>query len=288
MKTGKFNRDEYTLSIRMQQEHKMDSFFYLVIIAGAIAGASTGFLGVYIVGMRMPFIGTCISHAAMAGTIFSCLLGISPAIGAFVFSVLAATSMTAIPPEKSRLDTNVGLAILFSFLLGLTFLGIGLMENSRSEILGLLWGSILFVKIYSVMAIALIALLVGAFSFLFNKEMKVLLFSRSIASATGVHEGFVYAIFLALCGLTISVNLPIIGGLMIFSLITNPAAAAYQICRDHKAVVITATLFGVLSTVVGFLVSFWLDLPTGACIVLTSTLIFAVSALYRRYRNEVD
>jgi manganese/iron transport system permease protein len=70
---------------------------------------------------------------------------------------------------------------------------------------------------------------------------------------------------------------------MIFSLITNPAAAAYQICRGHKAVVITATLFGVLSTVVGFLASFWLDLPTGACIVLVSTIIFAISGLSKRF-----
>lgn len=266
----------------------MDSFFYLVILAGAIAGASTGFLGVYIVGMRMPFIGTCISHAAMAGTIFSCLFGLNPAIGAIVFSVLAAMSMAAIPPDKSRLDTNVGLAILFSFLLGLTFLGIGLMENSRSEILGLLWGSILFVQKKSVITMAFIAVLVGMFSLLFNKEMKVLLFSRSIASATGIHEGFIYCLFLALCGITISVNLQIIGGLMIFSLITNPAAAAYQICRGHKAVVMTAMLFGVLSTVAGFGVSFWLDLPTGACIVLVSTLIFAASAFYRRVANKIN
>ncbi len=265
----------------------MDSFFYLVIIAGAIAGASTGFLGVYIVGMRMPFIGTCISHAAMAGTIFSYLLGINPAVGAITVSVIAAMSLAAIPPEKSRLDTNVGLAILFSFLLGLTFLGIGLMEDSRSEVLSLLWGSILFVQKKSVLAIAFIALLVGCFSLLFNKEMKVLLFSRSIASATGVHEGLVYCIFLALCGLTISVNLPIIGGLMIFSLITNPAAAAYQICRGHKAVVITATLFGVLSTVLGFLASLWLDLPTGACIVLVSTIIFALSSIARMTKQKL-
>jgi len=259
----------------------MDSFFYLIIFAGAIAGASTGFLGVYIVGMRMPFIGTCISHAAMAGTVFSCLLGINPAAGAIVFSVASAMTMAAIPPEKSRLDTNVGLAILFSFLLGLTFLGIGLMENSRSEILGLLWGSILFVQKKSVIAITAIALLVGIFSILFNKEMKVLLFSRSIASATGVHEAFVYCLFLALCGVTLSVNLQIIGGLMIFSLITNPAAAAYQICRGHKAVVITATLLGVLSAILGFMASFWLDLPTGACIVLVSMLAFAISVLCR-------
>ena len=75
-----------------------------------------------------------------------------------------------VPPEKSRLDTNVGPAILFSFLLGLTFLGIGLIENSHSEILGLLWGSILFVQKKSVIAITAIALLVCVFSILFNKE----------------------------------------------------------------------------------------------------------------------
>ncbi|MBN2020433.1 MAG: metal ABC transporter permease [Sedimentisphaerales bacterium] len=263
----------------------MDPFFYLIIFAGAVAGASTGFLGVYIVGMRMPFIGTCISHAAMAGTIFSCLLGIPPTIGAVTFSVFSAMSMAAIPPDKSRLDTNVGLAILFSFMLGLTFLGIGLVESSRSEILGLLWGNILFVQRKSVLAITAIALLLVLFGTFFNKEMKVLLFSRSIASATGVHQGFVYCLFLCLCGITLSVNLQIIGGLMIFSLITNPAAAAYQICRGHRAVVIAATLFGVLSTVSGFLVSFYFDLPTGACIVIVSTVIFALSVLCRLLSN---
>lgn len=242
-------------------------------------------MGVYIVGMRMPFIGTCISHAAMAGTIFSFLLGIHPIIGAATFSVISAMSMAAIPPEKSRLDANVGLAIMFSFMLGLTFLGIGLVENSRSEMLGLLWGSILFVEKKSVMAIAAIGLLLVLFSVLFNKEMKVLLFSRSIASATGVHEGFVYCLFLALCGITLSVNLQIIGGLMIFSLITNPAAAAYQICSGHKAVVITSMFFGILSTVVGFFLSFYIDLPTGACVVIVSTLIFAVATAYRSIRT---
>jgi ABC-type Mn2+/Zn2+ transport system permease subunit len=150
---------------------------------------------------------------------------------------------------------------MFSFMLGLTFLGIGLVENSRSEMLGLLWGSILFVQKKSVIAITVIGLLLVLFSVLFNKEMKVLLFSRSIASATGVHEGVVYCLFLALCGITLSVNLQIIGGLMIFSLITNPAAAAYQICKGHKAVVITSMLFGILSTVAGFFLSFLAGIP---------------------------
>lgn len=262
----------------------MDSYFYLIVLAGAVAGASTGFLGVYIVGMRMPFIGTCISHAAMAGTVLSYLIGISPAAGAILLSALCAMPLAAIAPDRSRLDTNVGLGIVFSLMLGLTFLGIGFVDGSRSDILGLLWGNILFVDSRSFAAVVLVAMVLALFSWFFNKEMKALLFSRSIASTTGIHERFVYGLFLALCGITLSVNLRLVGGLMMFSLITNPAAAAYQICRGHRAVVLTATLFGVLSAVFGFLASFYFDLPTGACIVITSTVIFGASAAYRRLR----
>lgn len=259
----------------------MDSFFYLVILAGAIAGASTSLLGVYIVGMRMPFIGITISHAAMAGTIFSCLLGFNPTSGAIAASIITSMSLAVIRPEKSRLDTNVGLAIVFSLMLGLTFLAIGLVQGSRSEILSLLWGSILFVQKKTVIVIMIMGLLLVAFIILFNKELKVLLFSRSIAAATGMHERFVYCLLLAVCGITLSVNLPIIGGLLIFALITNPAAAAYQIGRGHKSVVIISTSLGVLSAVGGFLISFYSNLPTGACIVITSTVIFALAVAFR-------
>ena len=186
------------------------------------------------------------------------------------------------------IDPNVALAIFFNLMLGLTFLGIGLTQGSRSEMLGLLWGSLLFVKRSSVVVITISGLIFVAFATLFNKELKVLLFSRTIASATGVHESVVYCIFLGLCGLILAVNLPLVGGLMIFSLITCPAAAAYQICTGHKSVVVAATLFGMASAVIGFWVSYYLNLPTGACIVIISAMIFATSALYRAFRRKRD
>jgi manganese/iron transport system permease protein len=264
----------------------MDSFFFLVMLAGAVAGASTGLLGVYIVGMRMPFIGICISHSAMVGTIYSILFGINPVWGPVIFSAVSSMSLGVVRPGRSRIDANVALAIFFNLMLGLTFLGIGLMHGSRSEVLGLLWGSLLFVSKRSMAIITISGLAFAVFAALFNKELKVLLFSRTIAAATGVHESFVYCVFLALCGLLLAVNLPLVGGLMIFSLITCPAAAAYQICKGHKSVIAAATLFGMASAVIGFLVSYYLDLPTGACIVIVSAGFFAASALYRTFRGR--
>ena len=266
----------------------IDPFFYLVILAGAIAGASCGLLGVYIVGLRLPFIGIFISHTAMAGAVYSHLLGLNPVVAPAAVSMTAAMGLAAIRPGKSRIDPNVALAILFSLMLGLAFLGIGLMQGSRSEILGLLWGSILFVRKSNVIVISVAAVIFVVFALAFNKELKVLLFSRSMAAATGVHETFVYALFLGLCGVILAVNLPLVGGLMIFSLITNPAAAAYQVCRGHRAVILTSTTLGVVSAVGGFVFSYLLDLPTGACIVLASTAIFALAVAYKAIWGRVD
>ena len=274
----------------------MDSYFITVITAGIIAGASTGLLGAFIIGMRMPFIGTCISHASMAGFIWGGLLAfnnprlwpITTSLGGVLASVISALSLATIREDKTRLDKNVGLAIIFSFMLGITFLGISLNQSSRSDMLGLLWGNILFVDITRTVVIAILALLLVSFIVFFNKEMKLILFSRTIAAATGVHESFVYSIFLTLCGLVLAVNMPLIGGLMIFSLITCPAAAAYQICKGYVQVVVTSALFGMLSSLAGFFISFYLNLPTGACIVIVSVLIFGLTTLYKHIADKHD
>ena len=147
----------------------------------------------------------------------------------------------------------------------------------------MLWGSLLFVQPKSVIIISVVTGILVIFAFLFNKELKQLLFSREIAAATGAHHYLVYCLFLGLCGLILAINLRIVGGLMIFALTINPAASAYQICKGYKSVVAVATLFGMLSTVVGFLISYFFDIPTGASIVLTSTAIFAICGLTKRY-----
>ena len=274
----------------------MDSYFYTVMLAGVIAGASTGLLGAFIIGMRMPFIGTCISHASMAGFIYGGLLAfgnsalwpILSSSGGVLASVAAALSLATIREDKTRLDKNVGLAIVFSFMLGITFLGIGLNQGSRNDMLNLLWGNILFVDKTRTIIIAVLSAVLGLFVVLFNKEMKILLFSRTIAAATGVHESFVYCLFLTLCGVILAVNLPLIGGLMIFSLITCPAAAAYQVCKGYVPVIITSAVFGMISALAGFLVSFYLDLPAGACIVIVSVAIFALATLYKNLTRHYE
>lgn len=264
-----------------------DTFFMPIIVAGLIGGAGTGLLGVYIVGMRMPFVGVCISHAAMAGAVFGMLLGVPELLCALAAAAMATAILGLIPPGRMRLDVNVAMGVLFPLMMGLTFLGIGLMPGPRSQMLGLLWGSLLFVGMRDVWMISLSSLALLVFSILFAKEMRAILFSRFLAAATGVHQQFVYVAFLALCGLVLTVNLQTVGGLMLFALIANPAAAALQVGKGYRSVCVLASILGGLSALGGLLAAYYLDLPTGACIVLVSTGLFLLSVLWRRVRGRL-
>jgi manganese/iron transport system permease protein len=258
----------------------MDSFFIPIIVTGIFTGMGMGLLGVYIVGMRMPFIGSCISHTAMVGAVYASLLDLNPTVGAIIMSMVGSGGAALIRPDRKRFDANTGQAILLAFMMGFIFLAVGLEQDSRSEMLSLLWGNVLLADWGTVWTTGALTLVLLVFSIAFNQELKAILFSRSLATVTGVYTNGIYFCFLCLCGLLLAVNLKAVGGLLIFSLLVCPASAAYRVCRGHRAVILCAMLFGILSTVLGFAVSYLFNLPTGACTVIVSALIFAVTGIW--------
>ncbi len=259
----------------------VDPYFIPVIAAAVAGGASTGLLGLYIVGMRIPLIGICMSHAAMAGSIFGHLLGWPQTLCGIVAAAVASLVVSLVSQERVGINTDVVLGVILSLTMGLAFLGIGLAPGPKSRVLGLIWGSLLFVSGRDLLVITATSMVLLLFVFVFSKEMKAILFSRMLAKASGIHEGFVWGLFLAFCGVTLTVNLSTVGGLMIYGLMVNPAVAALQVCRSYRRAVAVAVFFGALSALGGFIVAYYLDLPAGACIVLFSSVLLAGAVSYR-------
>ena len=211
----------------------MDLLFWApVMCAGIVAGASTGLLGGFIVGMRIPFLGICVAHAALAGAVFGALWGLSGPL--LLIPALTAASMSAvligvIDPQTVRTDINVVLGILFSLMMGLAFLGIGLFSVygvSDNEVRNLLWGSLAFCRWRDVQLMVVAAVVELLFVAVFYKEMRAILFSRSHAAAVGIHVTLIWTLFLLLASFVLTVNFQTVGGLMIYSLLANPAVAA--------------------------------------------------------------
>jgi len=100
-----------------------------------------------------------------------------------------------------------------------------------------------------------------------------------VAEAVGIPASLVFYGMLFVTGLTVAVSIRGIGGLLIYSLILNPAAAAFQLTYSFRWMLVLSALFGVLSCWTGLAASYWWDLPAGAAVVIASSSIFAISLL---------
>jgi manganese/iron transport system permease protein len=260
-------------------------FFRNALAASVLCGAGCSVIGVFIVTMRIPFIGVAMSHAAMAGAVFGLLTGLSPAWCGFALALAASLAVGPLT-DRVRMDPNISLGVIFSLMMGLAFLGIGLSPTPRSDMLGLIWGNILLISTDDIRRLAVVTGLGLSLVFLFYKEFRAVMFSRLVAAASGVRERFAWYLLLVLCGATITVNLDTVGGLMLFSMIVNPAAAAWQFTYRMNRLFLLSALFGVLSAVCGMLVSSLFNLPSGACVVVASSALFAVSLLFSPKRRH--
>lgn len=260
-------------------------FMQNAILAAFLGGIGCGVIGVFVVLLHMPFIGVAMAHAAFAGALLALWLGIDPLIGASVFSLVAAAIIGPLA-DRGQLSADTSLGVVFSFMLGLAFLFIGVMSAAKSAALDLLWGNILTVTRGDVLLLAVVTAAVVALVVVFFKEAQATVFSRRVALAVGLPATLIFYGVLFLTGATVTATLRSIGGLLIFSLILNPAAAAYQLTYSMKRMFLLAAAFGVLSGWVGLLLSYLLDLPSGAMIVITSSAIFAVATVFSPKRRR--
>lgn len=182
------------------------------------------------------------------------------------------------------MDSAVG--ILFSVNLGLAFLFIGMMPGPRTSALSLFWGSILTLTHGDVAVLACVAGLSAGLLILFFKEVQAVVCHRAVALAVGIPATAVFYGMILATGITIAASLTTIGGLLIYSLLILPAAAAFQLTYSLKRMFILAAVFGVLSCWAGLAGSYLWHLPTGATIVLTAALVFSAALLLSKKRGE--
>ncbi|HAV10583.1 MAG TPA: cation ABC transporter permease [Dehalococcoidia bacterium] len=254
------------------------------ILSAFLGGIACSTIGVFVVLMHMPFIGVCMSHAAFAGALLGLWLGFDPTIGAFLFS-LGAAAVVGPLADRGELNPETSVGVIFSLMLGLAFLFMGLMPGAKSGALELLWGSILTNTQSDIIILGIVAALVIIIILLFYKEMQATIFQRDMARAVGVPATLMLYSILFMTGATITASFSSIGGLLIFSLILNPAAAAYQLTYNMKRMFLFSAAFGVISCWIGLLFSYLFNIPSGATIVVTSSLIFLIAVAFSPKRK---
>lgn len=253
-------------------------FLQRALIASVIIGTLCSIIGVFVILKGLSFIGAGTAHAAFAGVVLAYLLGINPMALAILFGLITVW-ITGILEEKGKMKLDVSIGILYTSTMALAILFIGFMKTYNAEIYGYLFGSILSVTTTDIWIIAVLGFSVLTTVFLFFKEFHFITFDREMAEAAGIPARSLFFVLISLIALTVVVSLKSVGAILVFAMILIPAATAYQLTHSMKAMMWVSTLFGITSSVSGVLLSFYLNLPSGAAIVLLATTLFFLAVV---------
>ncbi len=262
------------------------TFIITVIIGSALAGLACSLIGTFIVQMDLTSIGFSMSHAAFAGAALGLLIPVNPTMTAIGFALLVALLLGPIS-EKAKLSPGVIIGVSFPISMALAFIFINLQPTAAtSEALNLLWGNLYSLTVPDLVYLSVLSAGMILIITVFKKEFLSILFDKKMAKASGINTRPFYFSILFLTGLTVAVSLKFIGGLLVYALIVNTAASAYQFTYDIKKMFILSPIIGIICSLSGTWLSLQLNTPIGTSIVIMTAIVFTLSVLFSRKRGK--
>lgn len=245
------------------------------LVAGALAGASGGLLGVTALRLRLSALGYAMAHAAFAGAALGLWLGLPPLLTAFLFASFTAFLLGPLS-EKTGLPVDAILAIIFPLTMALGFLFLALTPGLplTSPALTLFWGSLLGVGWGDVFFLAGIFVAAAGFLGFFRREVWATLVERRLAEEAGLPARPILWALLFLLGAGVAGSLRLVGGLLVYVMLFLPASSAAQLALDLRRQFLLAPILGVFSALAGVGLSFVADLPVGASIAVSACALF--------------
>jgi ABC-type Mn2+/Zn2+ transport system permease subunit len=250
--------------------------FLRSLLAVVMVGIVCAVIGTFVVLKGLAFIGDAISHAAFPGVVAAYLLGGSYLVGAAIAAVSTAVATRYITRRGNlRSDTSIG--VLFA---GMFALGIFLFSTIRGyvgDLFGFLVGNVLAISPTDLLALVLLAVATLAIVAVLWKELLYATFDPLGAAASGLKVEALEYLFLALVAVSIVISLQAVGIILVVAMLVTPPAAAQMLTVRFGRLVGLAVAISVASSVIGLYLSFWLDVASGATIVLTQTAAFLVA-----------
>jgi manganese/iron transport system permease protein len=251
-------------------------FFVRGLLAASIVGLVCAVVGSYMVLRGLVFMGDAISHSAFPGVVVAYLLDWPFYLGGAIAGIGTALAIGWISRRGAlRNDTAIGVLFATMFALGIALFSA--IPNYVGDLFGFLFGNVLGISVEDLVGVAILAAIVLVVVAFFWKELLYATFDPLGAAASGLPVARLEYLFLALIALTIIVSLQAVGIILVVAMLVTPAATAQLISIRFSWLMLTSVVIGIGSAIVGLYVSYWLNIASGATIVLVQAALFALA-----------
>jgi zinc transport system permease protein len=255
-------------------------FFQNALLGSFLAAIACGFVGTYIVSRRLVFISGGITHASFGGLGLGFYMGINPLITAIVFSILSALGVEWISKKHSvREDSAIAGIWALGMALGVIF--IFLTPGYSPNLSAFLFGNILTINNYDLIWLGVsVVLLLMWFAF-FYKQIIYVAFDRDFATTQGMPVRLIEYVMIIFIAITIVLSIRLVGIMLLMSLLTLPQITMNIFTSDFKKIIIGSIAIGFFGCVSGLYLSYLINVPSGAFIILILVMLFLLSKIIK-------
>jgi len=257
-------------------------FIIKALFAAIFASISCGITGTYIVARRIVFVSGGITHASFGGIGLAFYMGFNPLIGAVSFAILSALGIQFFTKvAKVREDSSIAIWWSLGMAIGIIFVFIT--PGYTPNLMSYLFGNILTVTLSELFWMFLLNIVLITFFTLYYRKVLYIAFDEEFAKAAGLPVNLFNYITITLIALTVVLNIRVVGIILILSLLTIPQATANLFTKDFKKLLILSSLIAFLGSISGLLISYYIDIPSGAAIIFTLVILFGLLKLYKHF-----
>ena len=250
------------------------TFFQHALLGSLFASIACGIIGTYIVTRRLVFISGGITHASFGGIGIGLYTGISPILGAAIFSVLSAFGVEWLSKRKDmREDSAIAVFWTFGMAIGIIFSFLA--PGFTPDLSAFLFGNILTITLSDIWMLAILSLVLIGFFTCFLTTIIYIAFDREYARSQRIPVRLFEYILMMFIALTIVSCLRMIGIVLVISLLTLPQMTANLFTHSFKKIIFMSIGIGFISCSGGLLLSYQLQVPSGASIIFFSILVYA-------------
>lgn len=252
-------------------------FMRRALLAALVIGLIAPAIGVFLVQRRLALLGDGMGHVALTGVGLAFLTGTAPVPTALAVAVLGAVGIEVLR-ARSRSAGDVILALVFyGGIAGGVLLTYLAGNRAASSLNQYLFGAITTVSGSDLVWLSLAAVAVLAVLAVFGREMFAVSFDAEVAHTQGIRTQFISTLITVLAAVTVVIGMRTVGLLLVSAIMIVPIAAAQQLCRSFISTAAVGAAIGAVCAVGGVILSYYVDAPSGATIVLLTLACFLIA-----------
>ncbi len=249
------------------------TFMKNALIAIILVSPIFAILGTMIVNNKMAFFSDALGHSAICGIAIGTILGISNVnISMIFFAIVFALLLNWVKNKTTYgADTIISVFSSIAIALGLAILA---QSGNFNKYSSYLVGDILSITNVEILYVFLTFITVMIFWYFTFNKLNVISINTSLAKSRGINIKLIDNIFVILIAIIVMISIRWIGILLINSLLILPAASSRNIAKNMRTYHLYSVIFSIFSGMLGLILSYYYNIPTGPMIVMISGIIY--------------